>query len=259
MDGDKRILVFSDAGGTGRSYHADLGARNQARRVHFLLEPGWRADAAIQGLGPDQPHQPGLGAAVPAGDHRRARRAPVHLDDRAPARQPGRAHPRPAPDRRAEPVRSRRQSRKRLRQGGAQPLVRPAVRRQARGGDPRPLPGADRPDDRGARWRHGRGPAADPALAQPHPGAAASRCRTRSSTSSSGWSKPASMPRGRRARSISASRRSRSSTSTSSRTLLLRTDPHVGRHHAPARSGDRAGAQADAAVSPRAAPRAHRR
>ncbi len=51
MDGDKHILVFSDAGGTGRSYHADLAARNQARRVHFLLEPGWRADAAIQGLG----------------------------------------------------------------------------------------------------------------------------------------------------------------------------------------------------------------
>ena len=51
MSGDKRILVFSDAGGTGRSYHADLAARNQARRVHFLLEPGWRADAAIQGLG----------------------------------------------------------------------------------------------------------------------------------------------------------------------------------------------------------------
>ncbi|MGX7952987.1 strawberry notch-like NTP hydrolase domain-containing protein [Tsuneonella sp. HG249] len=51
MDGGKRILVFSDAGGTGRSYHADLSARNQARRVHFLLEPGWRADAAIQGLG----------------------------------------------------------------------------------------------------------------------------------------------------------------------------------------------------------------
>ena len=51
MDGDKRVLVFSDAGGTGRSYHADLAAKNQARRVHFLLEPGWRADAAIQGLG----------------------------------------------------------------------------------------------------------------------------------------------------------------------------------------------------------------
>lgn len=51
MDGAKRILIFSDAGGTGRSYHADLAARNQARRIHYLLEPGWRADAAIQGLG----------------------------------------------------------------------------------------------------------------------------------------------------------------------------------------------------------------
>ncbi|MBZ7921532.1 strawberry notch family protein [Ensifer adhaerens] len=51
MDDQKRILVFSDAGGTGRSYHADLAARNQRLRVHYLLEPGWKADAAIQGLG----------------------------------------------------------------------------------------------------------------------------------------------------------------------------------------------------------------
>lgn len=51
MDDDKRVLVFSDAGGTGRSYHADLAARNQRLRVHYLLEPGWKADAAIQGLG----------------------------------------------------------------------------------------------------------------------------------------------------------------------------------------------------------------
>lgn len=52
MDGRKPILVFSDAGGTGRSYHADLGCRTaNKRRVHFLLEPGWRADVAIQGLG----------------------------------------------------------------------------------------------------------------------------------------------------------------------------------------------------------------
>ena len=51
MAGKKRVLVFSDAGGTGRSYHADLGAANQQRRVHYLVEPGWRADAAIQGLG----------------------------------------------------------------------------------------------------------------------------------------------------------------------------------------------------------------
>ncbi len=51
MDDLKRILVFSDAGGTGRSYHAELSAKNQRLRVHYLLEPGWKADAAIQGLG----------------------------------------------------------------------------------------------------------------------------------------------------------------------------------------------------------------
>jgi hypothetical protein len=51
MDDAKRILVFSDAGGTGRSYHAELSARNRRLKVHYLLEPGWKADAAIQGLG----------------------------------------------------------------------------------------------------------------------------------------------------------------------------------------------------------------
>lgn len=51
MDDAKRILVFSDAGGTGRSYHAELSAKNRRLRVHYLLEPGWKADAAIQGLG----------------------------------------------------------------------------------------------------------------------------------------------------------------------------------------------------------------
>ena len=51
MRGEKKILIFSDAGGTGRSYHASLSAENRSRRIHYLLEPGWRADAAIQGLG----------------------------------------------------------------------------------------------------------------------------------------------------------------------------------------------------------------
>ena len=51
MDDEKRILVFSDAGGTGRSYHADLTAKNRRLRVHYLLEAGWKADTAIQGLG----------------------------------------------------------------------------------------------------------------------------------------------------------------------------------------------------------------
>ena len=52
MAGKKPILVFSDAGGTGRSYHADLGCGSAGRRrIHFLLEPGWKAATAIQGLG----------------------------------------------------------------------------------------------------------------------------------------------------------------------------------------------------------------
>lgn len=51
MQGDKQILIFSDAGGTGRSYHADLNAVNRRRRSHYLLEADWRADNAIQGLG----------------------------------------------------------------------------------------------------------------------------------------------------------------------------------------------------------------
>lgn len=51
MDDEKGILVFSEAGGTGRSYHADLASKNQRQRMHNLLEAGWRADVAIQGLG----------------------------------------------------------------------------------------------------------------------------------------------------------------------------------------------------------------
>jgi predicted RNA methylase len=52
MSGRKQILLFSDAGGTGRSYHADRNCLTaNRRRVHFLLEPGWRAASAIQGLG----------------------------------------------------------------------------------------------------------------------------------------------------------------------------------------------------------------
>jgi len=47
----KKILVFSEAGGTGASYHSSRNAKNQRRRYHYLLQPGWRADKAIQGLG----------------------------------------------------------------------------------------------------------------------------------------------------------------------------------------------------------------
>ena len=51
QNGDKRILVFSAAGGTGASYHADLRAKNQQQRVHYVLQPGWEASKAVQGFG----------------------------------------------------------------------------------------------------------------------------------------------------------------------------------------------------------------
>lgn len=51
MSGKKRILVFSEAGGTGASYHAAKDAKNQQQRRHYLVQPGWRADAAMQGMG----------------------------------------------------------------------------------------------------------------------------------------------------------------------------------------------------------------
>lgn len=50
-NGKKRILVFSSAGGTGRSYHAAKNYKNQQHRVHYLLQAGWKAETAVQGLG----------------------------------------------------------------------------------------------------------------------------------------------------------------------------------------------------------------
>ena len=51
MDGKKRVLLFSEAGGTGASYHASLSVANQQRRSHYLWQPGWSAPVAVQGLG----------------------------------------------------------------------------------------------------------------------------------------------------------------------------------------------------------------
>ncbi|NJR31531.1 MAG: hypothetical protein HC778_00030 [Chamaesiphon sp. CSU_1_12] len=48
---ETKVLVFSQAGGTGVSYHADLKCKNQRLRRHYLVEAGWTATEAIQGLG----------------------------------------------------------------------------------------------------------------------------------------------------------------------------------------------------------------
>ena len=83
LDDQKRILIFSDAGGTGRSYHADLGCANQRRRVHYLLEAGWRADNAIQGLGQLPSHQSSFCPHLSSRGDNSARRTAIHLDDRS--------------------------------------------------------------------------------------------------------------------------------------------------------------------------------
>ncbi|MEO1615069.1 MAG: strawberry notch family protein [Planctomycetota bacterium] len=51
MEGRKRVLIFSEAGGTGASYHADKTRENQQQRSHYLFQPGWQANVAVQGLG----------------------------------------------------------------------------------------------------------------------------------------------------------------------------------------------------------------
>ena len=181
MRGDKKILVFSDAGGTGRSYHACLGAANQARRIHYLLEPGWRADAAIQGLG--RTHRTRQASAPLF--------RPVTTDVRG--------------ERRFISTIARRLDSlgaltRGQRQTGGQNLFDPADNLESRYAKDalvswyhllfagklesvslEPLPGADRPQARRRGRRASRGPAADPALAQPAAGAAdrASECDLR--------------------------------------------------------------------------------
>lgn len=51
LDDQRQILVFSEAGGTGGSFHADKRIVNQRRRIHYAFQLGWRADVAVQGFG----------------------------------------------------------------------------------------------------------------------------------------------------------------------------------------------------------------
>lgn len=51
QNGGKRILIFSDAGSTGRSFHADRRAKNQQQRVVYVLQPGWDPKKTVQGFG----------------------------------------------------------------------------------------------------------------------------------------------------------------------------------------------------------------
>ena len=172
MDDDKRILVFSDAGGTGRSYHADLGCRNQRQRIHYLLEPGWRADAAIQGLGRSNrtnQKQPPVFRPVATdvkGEKRFLSTIARRLDTLGAITRGQRQTGGPGP------VPRRRQSRKPLRQGGAAAVLPAALRREDRGLLARRLSGRDRPRSHRPGRILARGLAADHAVPQPRAGVA---------------------------------------------------------------------------------------
>ena len=49
--GIRRVLVFSAAGSTGRSYHDDTQNPVAAQRVHYVVQPSWDTPTLIQGLG----------------------------------------------------------------------------------------------------------------------------------------------------------------------------------------------------------------
>ncbi len=103
MDDAKQILIFSDAGGTGRSYHADRGAEPTASRplsARIRLE-GRQRDPRVR---THQPNQSGATAFVPSGDHQCESAETLHFHHRATARHAGGNHARATPDRRAEYV-----------------------------------------------------------------------------------------------------------------------------------------------------------
>ena len=85
------------------------------------------------GAGPDEPHQPGAAAAVPADRDQREGGEALPLHHRPPSRHAGRDHPRPAPDRRPGPVSPRGQSREPLCARRPAPALHAAGQGQGRG------------------------------------------------------------------------------------------------------------------------------
>ena len=178
MDDEKRILVFSDAGGTGRSYHADLAARNRRLRVHYLLEAGWKADTAIQGLGRSNrtnQAQPPLFRPI-ATDVKAEKRflstIARRLDTLGAITKGQRQTGGPGP------VPRRGQSRIRLCPRRAAPALHPALCRQGGWLLAAGIRGRDRAQPLRRRRQPARGAAADHDLPQPHARPHHRRCRT---------------------------------------------------------------------------------
>ena len=211
MDGEKRILVFSMAGGIGRSYHADLGCPNTERRIHYLLEPGWRADQAIQGLGrTHRTHQASAPLFRPVATDVKGERRFIATIARQ-AGLPRRHHAWAARfadrhgGRRHRAVQGQRQPREPLRQVGVAPVLHRALARPHRGLVPRRLRGGHRAQAHLGGQPQG-GPAAHAAVPQPPAGAPHRRAEPALRRRWRPGSRPTSRSRSKPAPSSAASR-----------------------------------------------------
>ena len=68
VDGNKRIIIISQAGSQGISLHAALDSKNQQKRLHIILEMPWSSERMVQQCGrshrSNQRHQPRFLAVV---------------------------------------------------------------------------------------------------------------------------------------------------------------------------------------------------
>ncbi|MGY4364093.1 hypothetical protein ACVW1A_000158 [Bradyrhizobium sp. LB1.3] len=136
MDDQRRVLVFSDAGGTGRwRQRAQLSRRSRAEPAParpLSARAGLEGRRRHPGPWPHQPNEPGAASTLPADRNRREGREALPLDHRAPARHARRDHTWPAPDRWTGPVPTRGQSGIALCARCAPPALSPAGARQGR-------------------------------------------------------------------------------------------------------------------------------
>ncbi len=115
MDDKKRILIFSDAGGTGGPTMPTSTPGNQRLSVHYLAEgrAGARPRPSRALAAPTAPTRPSPHCPARCIEREGSETLPVH--HRAPPRHARRHHARPASDRRAGHVPARGQSGKQLR------------------------------------------------------------------------------------------------------------------------------------------------
>ena len=92
LNGKKRILIFSTAGGIGRSYHASMRGPESAAARPLSARTRLASRCSRSGPGSFAPDAPGIGTVVQTSDDRRERRAAIHRDAPSPSPQTRRHH-----------------------------------------------------------------------------------------------------------------------------------------------------------------------